>query len=396
MRVQDQPTVASTWWTWCRVAALTAGLAVLAWQGWHMATAILDVQPLGIDFLPMWAGAHEAFIHPQRVYDFVRLTHFESPLLGDFHGLRPFVYPPTALLLFWPFGQLSFVTANAVWTAMGVVAILLAMALQVKTPRVIVLTAMVLTPSSVLVMLTGQVTFLVAALVVVALMALRGRPAIAGVLLGLAAALKPQALVLAPVALLAIGQWRALLAAGVTVTVLAAASVVVFGLDDWFQWLAAAPKFEHMVMSASGFVKGMITPTALGMFLRLDPGALLIWRLAFGVGALVMAWSVFRATDDPARRLTALLGGGLFITPYAMHYDAALLAPAAAMILTQRTAPGPWFAALAASFMLCCGAIPHWGAAGVTGFVLIVALVPESAFSGRPAPAPRLAVESPA
>ena len=51
-----------------------------------------------------------------------------------------------------------------------------------------------------------------------------------------------------------------------------------------------------------------------------------------------MVWIVFRRTEDPARRLAALFGGGLFITPYAMHYDAALLAPAAALMLTHRAA----------------------------------------------------------
>jgi hypothetical protein len=157
------------------------------------------------------------------------------------------------------------------------------------------------------------------------------------------------------------------------------------------------PRFEHLVMTLPGLERGMITPTALGNNLHLDPGGLATWRLAFGAGALVMVWHVFRKTEDPARRITALLGGGLFITPYAMHYDAALLAPAAALILTQRPRPGAWAAAAIAGAVLCCAAIPHWGAAAVTGFVLWVALTPETLFTRRFAFAglPRAAAPAP-
>ena len=92
---------------------------------------------------------------------------------------------------------------------------------------------------------------------------------------------------------------------------------------------------------------------------------------------------MFRGADDLARRVAALLGGGLFITPYAMHYDGALLAPAAAIMLAQRPQPGPWILAFVASGVLCFAATPHWGAAAVTAFTLFAALTPETALSPR-------------
>jgi hypothetical protein len=141
-------------------------------------------------------------------------------------------------------------------------------------------------------------------------------------------------------------------------------------------------------MNAAPLERGMITPTALGHTLKLDPGGLDVWRAAFAIGAAVMVWMVFRRTADPARRIAALLGGGLFVTPYAMHYDAALLAPAAALMLTWRTQPGAWIAALIAAAVLCCAAIPNWGAAAVTAFTLWTALTPETLLAGRLAFAP--------
>jgi len=375
-------------WGWLRGVVLFGGIVFLVMAAWDQTAAILSTQPLGIDFMPMWAAAHEAFVHPHRIYDFMALTRFEHPLLANFVGIRPFVYPPPALLLFVPFGLAPFAVANAVWTTAGLVLILGAMSSQLKSPRMLVLAAMVLSPASVLVLITGQVTFLIATLAVSGLLSLKQRPVLAGILFGLAGVIKPQSLILLPVALLAQKQWRAMAAAAITAVAAALVSGLVLGFHTWLDWFSAVQRFQDIVMATSGFQRGMITPTALGLTLRLDPGGLITWRLGFAAAAVVICWRVFRGTDDPARRLTALLGGSLFITPYAMHYDAALLAPAAALMLTHRSSPGAWIAALGAGALLCCAAIPYVGAAAVTGFVLWVSLMPETAFSGLPRLAP--------
>ena len=363
-----------------RLAVLALVVMLLSWLAWTHAQAILDRQPLGIDFLPMWTAAHQAVFHsPHGVYNFVGLTRVQIPLLAHFHGLRPFVYPPPALLAFAPFTFAPFAVANAIWTAIGLILIVAIMASQVRSQRVLILLAMILSPASVLVVITGQITFVIAALTVVGLLSLKTRPILAGVLFGLAGSVKPQAMVLLPVAMLAIGQWRVMAAAAATAALAALASVGVFGFQAWIDWLAAMPRFEHFIMRTPGLERGVITPTGLGISLGLDPAALDVWRLAFAVGGIAIAWTVFRKTEDPARRLTALLGGGLFISPYAMHYDAALLAPAAALMLTHRAQPRAWMMALFTGALLCCAAIPHWGAAAVTGFVILVALTREDA-----------------
>jgi alpha-1,2-mannosyltransferase len=373
-------------WKWLQAGVLVVGVVVLAAVGWHDTTKLLAYQPLGIDFLPMWAAAHEVFIHPHRVYDFVRLTHFEQPELYSypFRGLRPFVYPPPALLIFAPFGRAPFALANLVWTGIGLLALLLVMSTKVKSPRVLALLAMVLSPASLLVLVTGQVTFLIAAMGVTGLLCVKTQPILAGVLFGLAGAIKPQAMVLLPVALFALGAWRAMLMTALSAAAVAVASALVFGAQAWIDWFGAVSRFEDWVMKSPGLVRGMVTPTALGMSMGLDPGALATWRLGFGIGAIAMVWFVFRRTEDPARRLAALFGGALFITPYAMHYDAALLAPAAALMLTHRPRPGDWIAAVAAFALLSCAAIPHWGAAAVTLFILTASFLPETAFAGWP------------
>src|ERR1700722_1906071 len=153
-------------WSWLRVVVMAGGVLFLADQAWIHVNRLLSYQPLGIDFMPMWAAAREAFSHPGRIYDFVGLTRVQHPLLEHFRGLRPFIYPPSALLAFLPFSLASFDLANALWTGLALVALLWVMFGRLKEVRTLTLLAMVLTPASVLVLVTGQVTFLVAALTV--------------------------------------------------------------------------------------------------------------------------------------------------------------------------------------------------------------------------------------
>lgn len=373
-------------WEWLKIGLLAAAVVGLTVIGWRDNVRLLAYQPLGIDFLPMWAAGHEVGVHPQRIYDFVRLTHIQQPLFFHFpfRGLRPFVYPPATLLILAPFGQAPFEFANLIWTGVGLVAVVWVMSAQVAAPRVLALLAMVLSPASLLVLVTGQVTFMIAAMGVAALLCLKTRPILAGVLFGLAGVIKPQAMVMLPVALVALGAWRTVLVTALTATLVAVLSALVLGVHVWIDWLAAVLRFDDWVMKSPGLLRGMITPTALGVSLHLDPAAMATWRLAFAAGAVAIVWTVFRRTEDLARRLTALFGGAIFVTPYAMHYDAALMAPAVALMLTRRAPGGDWMLAAAAAGLLCFAAIPHWGAAAVTAFVLLVSLTPETAFAGRP------------
>ncbi len=366
-------------WSFGKALALFAGAGFLAGVGWRIWAGLVRFQPLGIDFMPMWAAGHAVLGHPHRVYDVVWLTHAQRPMLGHFHGLRPFVYPPSSLLVFAPLSLLPFGVAYAAWTVAGTAALVAVMARL--APRPLELLAMLLTPASVLVLNTGQTTFLVAAMAMAALAMMEKRPILAGVLFGVTGAIKPQAMVLLPVALIAARQWRAIAATALAAAAVLFVALVAFGGAIWFEWQTAMGAFGKWVMSTWDLERGMITPTALGLNLRLDQGSLDAWRAAFGLGAIAMAAWVFRSTDDVARRGAALLGGGLFVTPYAMHYDAALLAPAAALMLARRPAPGSWIIAFIAGGLLCCAAIPDWGAAGVTAFTLISSLTPANALA---------------
>lgn len=291
---------------------------------------LLRHQVAGIDFSPIWAGARAALSAPQKVYDFGYITGLQGWPLGPGRP-RPFIYPPSALLLFSPLalapywaGYLTLMAATCggyLWAGR-----------RIGAPWWLALFPVVW-----LVVYAGQLTLLIAALALTAL-TLPKRPLLAGVLFGVAAAIKPQMLVFAPLALAAEGRWRSLLAAGFAGLALCAASLAVWGLAPWLQWLEAVRRFKDEVLFTNpGLVEDMITPYALLTRLGL-PGALAYGLAPFAAG---MVWVVFRTSRDPADRAIALFAGALLATPYAMQYEAALLAPAVAAYLARIEAR-PW------------------------------------------------------
>ena len=186
------------------------------------------------------------------------------------------------------------------------------------------------TPHVVLVLILGQTTLVVGSLVIWAITLIRERPTLAGCLLGLAAAVKPQTLLLAPVALISGAHWKTIGGAVLASSLLACLSLA-FGIEAWRAWLEALRAFPQALEAHRIFVFGA-TPAMAGRTLGLDASAILILQIAgIAVGACA-AWFAFK-TDDVLLRLSGLIGGGILASPYAMRYDLASLAPVFATCL---------------------------------------------------------------
>lgn len=279
---------------------------------------LLERQPAGVDFAPLWTGARVALSDPARLYDFEYVTALQGWPLGP-DKLRPFAYPPTLLLFLAPVAGLPFLPAYGLFMA-ATGALFVAAGRMARLPWWFV----VFGPVS-LVIYAGQVTFLVGALMLFAL-ALRDRPWLAGVLWGLAACVKPQLLVFAPVGLLAEGRWRTIVAAGVTGLVMIALSAAAFGVDLWLRWPASLSAFHDVVFQDPELSGDAATPYGALVLFRL-PGW---WAfLLIPVGA-ALVWTVFRRTHDIAARLAVVAGCAMLAGPYALAYDRAVLAPAVA------------------------------------------------------------------
>jgi len=315
-----------------RHVALLATFVVFVLIDLQLTTLALRAQPLGIDFMALWAGARMALDHPGEIYDFVAVTQAQQDLLGVGSKLRPFIYPPSAALVFAPFGLLDYWAAYAGFMLLsGALYIHAAWRLSGRLGALVLLAA---APVVVLCALTGQLSFLIGGLVASALV-VRDRPVLCGVLLGVAAAIKPQLLLLFPLALALEGRWRVLAAAVTAGAALCLASLPLVGLSAWTDWLAALPRFGRLVTDDPSLMVNVMTPVgALHRWQVTGPLLVVAQAACVLAGAAVVGWTFTRKTS-PALRLTALIGGALLITPYAMTYELAVIAPAVAALATD-------------------------------------------------------------
>ena len=304
---------------------------------------LLRLQPAGVDFAGLWAGGKAAVTDIARLYDFRYVSELQRWPLGA-GVLRPYAYPPSALLLFAPFALAPWTLGYAIWTVLTGGFFAWA-GVRAGAPK-----WFVLIPWVAFAAFCGQATFLLGALVMAGL-ALTGSPILAGALFGAAAAVKPQLLMLLPLALVAEARWRTLVATGVTGLALCAASAAVWGLAPWFRWLDALPRFEHLVSHAHGLVANAITPYSALAYWGWNGD----WALLLAPLAAAWVWFTFRRGGELADKLMALFGGAFLISPYAMNYELALFAPATAIYLARtqdRRWPGYLLAACAQAFVI--------------------------------------------
>jgi len=323
--------------------ALLAAFAVYCIQ----VAGLVERGSLGVDFAPMWAGAQAALAHPQKIYDFRYITEIQGWPFGP-DRIRPFIYPPSALVLFAPLALIPYTIAQAIWGATTGAFFLWA------SRRIGASWWLALFPALWLVAVCGQSTFLIGGLVMTAL-TLPRRPLLAGVLLGVAAAVKPQMLVFLPLALLAEGRWRTMISAGVTGFALCVLSAAVWGAGAWVEWLSAVHRFQtEVVFDNPALVEDAITPYAW-LQTRGVPGA---WAYLLAPVAAGFVWTTFRRSQDVADRLIAVFAAAIMVSPYAMHYEAALLAPAVAVYLSRVEARA-WYAYAVAVCFFTVGMV--WG-----------------------------------
>jgi hypothetical protein len=355
-----------------RTLALAALLAVFTWRCFDVVIHAWRTEAVAGDFACLWAGARTAFAAPTHIYDFEHVTGLQAGWTVP-GRLRPFVYPPSALLAFLPLAALGPWGAYAV--AMSITgAFFLWASRRAGAPW-----WLALFPSIWLVAAYGQTTFAVAGLVLLAL-TLRDRPILAGVLFGLAAALKPQALVLLPIGLVAARQWRSLAAAAATGVALLAISSAVWGPHIWLDWLTALARFQHEVLPATPGLRADEITVFAGLELLGLPGAL---AYLLAPVSLWLVWTAFRKESGPLACGAALFGGALLISPYAMNYDSALLAPGVAALMARRNDPR-WllYATVATIFTVSLFHSPAPVLTGLAPAILAVA----SAAATRPSP----------
>ena len=279
-----------------------------------------------------WSRFLHQIAPPALIYDPHALYRFELGLPGARPKDLPFAYPPPSLLLIWPLGLMRPVVALLAWSAAGFGAYGLACWRGRGGWRVALLAA--IAPSTLVALYYAQNSLLVAALLIGGCRLLGRRPALGGVLFGLMI-VKPQFALLLPVALIAARQWRAIFAAGATVTLMCAASVAAFGLACWTRLPAALAGLAAVV--AHHRLLDHLAPTITGGMRVLGVGAdgtraAQVAAMLAAAGAVWFAWR----RGPSALAVAALMVGGFLATPYAFLYDLPMLTFALQAVIAER------------------------------------------------------------
>ncbi|MEA1071302.1 glycosyltransferase family 87 protein [Sphingomonas sp. LY160] len=301
-------------------AALAA--AVLATLAWFLYT---PTNPLGQDFSAFRGAASQS----------ADLIYSKS--------WPPFAYPPPAIPLFEPLAYLPHWVAFSMWTAGSVAAFFVAVR-KIYGGRIAAL-AMFSAPA-LQGLIAGQSSMLLGSAI---LYAFALPPFGGGVLLGIVAAIKPQLLVMAPLAILVRRDWEMMNGAILGFAIAVAVSLLLFGPAIWLDWIDSLEKFKETVIGYN-IVHNAITPASVAIRLGFDP---LPWMLA---GAVLGAGTVIAASRrlESGELAALIIGCGFLAVPYAMTYDTVALIPACAAYILSR----PGFKAFPAMSIIGAGLVP--------------------------------------
>jgi glycosyl transferase family 87 len=243
------------------------------------------------DFASFWAAHHVA-------------TPYDATALSKVAGAKTFFpYAPTFLFLTTPLAWVSLKSGYLAWVALSAAGLMASMR-RLSAPVTLAV------PAVLMVLVGGQTSLAMGALLFAGA-TLAGRPALAGVLFGVAACIKPQVIVLLPLVLLAAGQWRMIAGAVAAGLLLCLAATLLYGLDIWADWLRSLP----------GFLKANDSAWT-GRYLAL-PG---LWKIGALVGGAALAIAAARRGQLELAIFIAT-ATALLSSLHAMDYDAAILAP---------------------------------------------------------------------
>ncbi|MDE2343803.1 MAG: DUF2029 domain-containing protein [Betaproteobacteria bacterium] len=301
---------------------LILAIGVLA----HSNLVKADGFPIWFDFAVFWSASKVTLLgHAADAYNLDRLhavLHTLHPEINE--GSYGWFYPPSYLLLISQLARVSFFQAYLIFMSLSLAAYVLVVRRICTTPQA--LWALAGFPGVWDNFLTGQNGFLTAAIAGGALLLLDKRPILAGLLAGLLS-IKPQLAVLFPVAFIASGSWKALLAAACSSVLSILAASAILGVDTLIAWLHSLD-LARAFLEIGGTNFWMRMPTVFASTHLLGAPRILAYGLHLTVacGVLATVWTIWRRCKEPMLRNAALVTGTLLMSPYVLIYDLTWLA----------------------------------------------------------------------
>ena len=368
-----------------------AALAILGWVALSDGLVDRNGKPIGTDFSSFYAAGALA-LEGKAADAYSMAAHYarEQQLFGANTPYYGWLYPPIFFVLAAPLALLPYPLALAVWqgsTLALYLAVIAAILYRARRRNGVIarlwLPVAAAFPAVVINLGHGQNGFLSAALFGAALICLPRRPIVAGTLFGLLA-YKPQLALVIAFALPAAGQWRAITAAAAAVIVLASLSLLLFGAEAWWSFLASTETSRKLLLEEGnvGFEKLQSAFAAVRMW---GGSVTLAYMVQGAISAVVIsgaAW-VWRSNQHLDVKAALLLAATPLASPHILDYDLMLLAPSLAFFVAARSdahfrnyeislLASVWIAPLIARTIAGLTAVPIGFLASLILFVLIV------------------------
>lgn len=299
---------------------------------------------IGTDFTSFWAASRLTLEGraPDVYQPAVHYQAQQAPFEGAGIGYSAFFYPPVYLLVCLPLALLPYLASLAVWLGLTGYAYWRMVRAYLGEHRWLALPAFAF-PATFINIGHGQNGFLTAALFGGGLLLLSRQPILAGVLFG-CLAFKPQLALVLPIALLAAGRWRTILAAAITAIGLAGLSLLVFGIETWDGFfgvssLARAALEQNLVGSQK-------MQSAFAAVRLLGGDVVLAYAVQAVVAIAVCAVLVVLLRQRPgsSAEAPAVAAAALLMSPFLLDYDLVLLAVPLAWAAREGARTGflPW------------------------------------------------------
>ena len=280
---------------------------------------------IGRDFLNFWQYG-QAFFDENRFlfYDPAAYNEHLDRFFGFDYPNQGWSYPPHLMLIAAPFGLLGYNSAYILFIVISL-ALIVVTARREFSSRTLFLTV-VLSPLTIMVILSGQFAILIAFLVLGVFKIMDSRPVLCGLFLCLLT-MKPQIGVLFPLYFLLTGRWNVLFIAGAMVSIFLGLSIVIFGLDPWqIYFVEKIPRQINILDVPNPYVQGWMPTLVMQLKLfgvstaaamKLQPFVAIA-----GVGLLIY---VARRFTDPLVHIGTFIIVSILLTPYLLTYDLFIL-----------------------------------------------------------------------
>jgi Glycosyltransferase family 87 len=339
------------------LAAISLFVAVFVLARVHVDNGyLIDGQGfvLGRDFLNFWHYGLAAWRDDAaRFYDIAFYNGMLDKLVPGYdYPDQSWSYPPHYMLLAAPFGLVGYNLALAIYTALGLWLYwkVVVSGFEGTEQRI----ALFATPTLTVFLLCGQVSALIAVLLVAIYRTLDRQPVVAGLLIALMT-VKPQIGLLIPLFLILTGRWKVFFVAALGTLALVGMSMVIHGVEVWRTWVFEGIATQSTTLTQSNAIVMGLMPTAFVDMILIGVGrpAAIAVQAIVSLLAVGLMWWTIRVTQDWFLQFAALIAASFIVTPYLMAYDTLVLGWVMLM-LAQRAEMNGWQAAVYFLAMAIC------------------------------------------